>query len=65
MKLKTTRPRVTRTRAPWVVFLGMLYPLRFRPVYLSKIWGGEHLATLPNRDTEGLPKVGWFGQPLV
>lgn len=36
----------------------MLYPLRFRPVYLSKIWGGEHLATLPNRDTEGLSKVG-------
>lgn len=27
-------------------------------MYLSKIWGGDHIPTLPGRDIEGLTKVG-------
>jgi len=36
----------------------MLYPLLFEPVYLTKIWGGEHLAQNLGRDVGGLMQVG-------
>lgn len=36
----------------------MLYPLRFGPVYLSKIWGGGHISKLPGRDTGAMTMVG-------
>ncbi|MFZ9680539.1 MAG: type I phosphomannose isomerase catalytic subunit [Bacteroidia bacterium] len=36
----------------------MLYPLLFEPVYLTKIWGGEHLAQELGRDLNGKKQVG-------
>lgn len=47
-----------RSAWPWVVFLGMLYPLRFEPVYLTKIWGGEHLSQELGRDLAGKNQIG-------
>ena len=36
----------------------MLYPLCFEPVYLTKIWGGEHLSQELGRDLAGKKQVG-------
>jgi len=36
----------------------VLYPLRFEPIYLSKIWGGDRIQGLSGRDVGGMTKVG-------
>ena len=36
----------------------MLYPLCFEPVYLTKLWGGEHLSQELGRDLAGKKQVG-------
>ncbi len=35
-----------------------LYPLKFKPVYLEKIWGGNRLKTILNKDYGDLPNCG-------
>ncbi|HNQ59588.1 MAG TPA: class I mannose-6-phosphate isomerase [Bacteroidales bacterium] len=35
-----------------------LYPLKFRPIYKDKIWGGQRLKTLLNHDFSPLPNCG-------
>ncbi len=35
-----------------------LYPLKFKPIYLDKIWGGNRLRTLLNKDYGKLPNCG-------
>lgn len=35
-----------------------LYPLKFKPIYLDKIWGGNRLKTLLNKDYGNLPNCG-------
>ncbi|HKJ78521.1 MAG TPA: type I phosphomannose isomerase catalytic subunit [Prolixibacteraceae bacterium] len=35
-----------------------LYPLKFKPVYLDKIWGGDRLKTILNKDFGNLPNCG-------
>jgi len=36
----------------------MLYPLKFKPIYKERIWGGEKLKTLFNKDFAPLQNVG-------
>jgi mannose-6-phosphate isomerase len=36
----------------------MLYPLKFRPIFKDKIWGGTRLSTLYNKDFTPLPNCG-------
>ena len=36
----------------------MLYPLKFKPIYKEKIWGGKNLKTHLNKNIEGLHHVG-------
>lgn len=36
----------------------MLYPLKFKPIYKDKIWGGTRLKTLFNKDFSPLPNCG-------
>lgn len=35
-----------------------LYPLKFKPIYLDKIWGGNRLKTTLNKDFGNLPNCG-------
>ncbi len=35
-----------------------LYPLKFKPIYMDKIWGGQRLKTLLNHDFSPLPNCG-------
>lgn len=35
-----------------------LYPLKFKPFYLDKIWGGNRIKTLLNKDYGDLPNCG-------
>lgn len=35
-----------------------LYPLKFKPIYLDKIWGGNRLNTILNKDFGDLPNCG-------
>lgn len=35
-----------------------LYPLKFKPIYLDKIWGGDRINTLLNKDFGKLPNCG-------
>ncbi len=36
----------------------MLYPLKFKPIYKDKIWGGNKLKTILNKDFGTLPNCG-------
>lgn len=36
----------------------MLYPLKFKPIFKEKIWGGNNLNTLLNKDTNNIDNVG-------
>ena len=36
----------------------MLYPLKFKPIFKDKIWGGKRLKTLFNKDFSPLPNCG-------
>ncbi len=36
----------------------MLYPLKFKPIYKDKIWGGTRLKSLFNKDFSPLPNCG-------
>ena len=36
----------------------MLYPLKFKPIYKDKIWGGNKLKTILNKDFGALPNCG-------
>jgi len=36
----------------------MLYPLKFKPIYKEKIWGGNKLKTILNKDFGELPNCG-------
>ena len=36
----------------------MLYPLKFKPIYKDKIWGGQKLKTLLHKDFSPLPNCG-------
>lgn len=36
----------------------MLYPLKFKPIYKERIWGGTRLKTLFNKDFSPLPNCG-------
>jgi mannose-6-phosphate isomerase len=36
----------------------VLYPLKFKPIYKDKIWGGTRLKTLFNKDFSPLPNCG-------
>ncbi len=36
----------------------MLYPLKFKPIYKERIWGGEKLSSLYGKDFSPLKKVG-------
>lgn len=36
----------------------MLYPLKFEPIYKDKVWGGNRLKTLFNKDFSPLPNCG-------
>ncbi len=38
--------------------MASLYPLKFEPFYLDKIWGGNRLRTLMNKDYGNLPNCG-------
>lgn len=38
--------------------MSSLYPLKFVPVLKEKVWGGNRLSTILNKDTKGLSKVG-------
>ena len=35
-----------------------LYPLKFKPIYLDKIWGGQKLKTILGKDFGKLPNCG-------
>lgn len=35
-----------------------LYPLKFKPIYIPKVWGGKKLNTLLNKDLQGNDKIG-------
>lgn len=35
-----------------------LYPLKFKPIFLEKIWGGNRMKTLLNKDVGNLPNCG-------
>ena len=35
-----------------------LYPLKFKPIFLDKLWGGNRLKTLLNKDLGKLPNCG-------
>ena len=35
-----------------------LYPLKFKSIYLDKIWGGNKLKTVLNKDFSPLPNAG-------
>ncbi|MBN2519562.1 MAG: class I mannose-6-phosphate isomerase [Bacteroidales bacterium] len=35
-----------------------LYPLKFKPIYKDKIWGGDKIRTLLNKDFSPLPNCG-------
>ena len=35
-----------------------LYPLKFKPIYLDKIWGGQRIKTVLNKDFGNLPNCG-------
>ncbi len=35
-----------------------LYPLKFKPIYLDKIWGGNRIRTVLNKDFGDLPNCG-------
>jgi mannose-6-phosphate isomerase len=35
-----------------------LYPLKFKPIYLEKIWGGNHLKTILGKNFDHLPNCG-------
>ncbi|NQU53012.1 MAG: mannose-6-phosphate isomerase, partial [Bacteroidetes bacterium] len=35
-----------------------LYPLKFKTIYLDKIWGGNRLKTILNKDYGQLPNCG-------
>ncbi len=37
---------------------GMLYPLKFKPIYKHRIWGGTRLKELFNKDFSPLPNCG-------
>jgi mannose-6-phosphate isomerase len=38
--------------------MSMLYPLKFTPIYKDKIWGGQKLRTILNKDFGNLPNCG-------
>ena len=38
--------------------MGGLYPLKFKPIYHNKIWGGNRLKTVLNKDYGNLPNCG-------
>lgn len=38
--------------------MSVLYPLKFTPMYLEKIWGGQHIKTVLNQDFGDLPNCG-------
>lgn len=38
--------------------MSMLYPLKFAPIYKDKIWGGQKLRTILNKDFGNLPNCG-------
>lgn len=35
-----------------------LYPLKFKPIYLEKIWGGNRLRTILNKNYNSIPNCG-------
>ena len=35
-----------------------LYPIKFQPIFKDKIWGGERLKTVLNKDYSPLPNCG-------
>ena len=35
-----------------------LYPIKFKPIYLDKIWGGNRIKTVLNKDFGSLPNCG-------
>ncbi|RYE21113.1 MAG: mannose-6-phosphate isomerase, partial [Sphingobacteriaceae bacterium] len=35
-----------------------LYPLKFKTIYKDKIWGGEKIKTVLNKDFSPLPNCG-------
>jgi len=35
-----------------------LYPLKFEPILKDKVWGGNSLATLYNKNGGNLPNIG-------
>jgi mannose-6-phosphate isomerase len=35
-----------------------LYPIKFKPIYLDKIWGGDRIKTILNKDFGNLPNCG-------
>ncbi|VAW21836.1 Mannose-6-phosphate isomerase [hydrothermal vent metagenome] len=38
--------------------MSVLYPLKFKPFYLDKIWGGEKIKTILNKDFGEIPNCG-------
>jgi mannose-6-phosphate isomerase len=38
--------------------MSALYPLKFKPIYLEKIWGGNHLKTILGKNFDHLPNCG-------
>lgn len=38
--------------------MSMLYPLKFAPIYKDKIWGGQKLRSILNKDFGNLPNCG-------
>ncbi|RLD57972.1 MAG: mannose-6-phosphate isomerase, partial [Bacteroidetes bacterium] len=36
----------------------MLYPLKFEPIFKDKIWGGQKIKTVLNKDFGNLPNCG-------
>jgi mannose-6-phosphate isomerase len=38
--------------------MNKLYPLKFKPLYLDKIWGGQKIKTLLGQDVGNLPNCG-------
>lgn len=38
--------------------MNALYPLKFKPIYKNKIWGGDKIKTVLNKDFSSLPNCG-------
>ena len=46
--------------------MNVLYPLKFEPIYLEKIWGGQNIKSLLHKDFGKLMNCGemWLAQGL-